>query len=110
MRKLPIYLVVSHTKDETTVEFNWKRYRLFERLPCEVLLQICQENPQAKVTNVKSKSKSKWRPQPMDTVVSKEEASMNHDVIAEFCFCGKLHKFEEIFSKKILYRIYIERK
>ncbi|KAJ8037131.1 DNA topoisomerase 3-alpha [Holothuria leucospilota] len=59
---------VSHQTDEGMTEFNWKRQRLFNRLACEVLLQICLERPIAKVVEVRSKHKSKWRPQPMDTV------------------------------------------
>ncbi|XP_022093607.1 DNA topoisomerase 3-alpha-like [Acanthaster planci] len=59
---------VSHEVDDTKVDFNWKRHRLFHRLACEVLLQVCLEDPMATVTDVSSRSKSKWRPLPMDTV------------------------------------------
>ena len=52
------------------IEFHWKRVRLFDQLACEVLYEQCQDNPQAKVTNVTTKNKSKWRPLPLDTVVS----------------------------------------
>ncbi|XP_038064080.1 DNA topoisomerase 3-alpha-like [Patiria miniata] len=59
---------VSHEVEDTKVEFNWKRHRLFHRLACEVLLQVCLDDPMATVTDVSSRSKSKWRPLPMDTV------------------------------------------
>ncbi|PIK49098.1 putative DNA topoisomerase 3-alpha [Apostichopus japonicus] len=59
---------VTHQTEEGTTEFNWNRQRLFNKLACEVLLQICVEQPLATVTDVRSKHKSKWRPQPLDTV------------------------------------------
>ncbi|KAL9957422.1 hypothetical protein ACROYT_G039055 [Oculina patagonica] len=34
---------VSHEVEDTKVDFNWKRGRLFHRLPCLVLYQICLE-------------------------------------------------------------------
>lgn len=54
---------------ELTVDFNWKRDRLFDKEACEAILDICQENPLARVEEVESKNKSKWRPLPLDTVV-----------------------------------------
>lgn len=60
---------VTHTKDELTVEFMWKRVRLFNQLACTVLYDTCLESPVAKVESVCSKPKTKWRPRPLDTVV-----------------------------------------
>lgn len=59
---------VIHEFEEDTVEFSWKRNRLFNHTACLVLYQICMENPMATVTSVTSKPKSKWRPLPLDTV------------------------------------------
>ncbi|KAJ8319013.1 hypothetical protein KUTeg_004104 [Tegillarca granosa] len=87
-------LKVSHKRDEDMVDFNWKRNRLFDNRACLVLYEHCIEvsqinyivvssclyavyfrNPIAKVLDVKSKSKSKWRPQPLDTVELEKLAS-----------------------------------
>lgn len=66
---------VLHEVEEDTVEFNWKRNRLFNHTACLVLYQICMEDPIATVTSVTSKPKSKWRPLPLDTVELEKLAS-----------------------------------
>ena len=63
-------LKVMDVRDNLSVEFRWSRGRLFEKLPCEVFLDMCLEQPNATVKKVMSKPKSKWRPLPLDTVVS----------------------------------------
>jgi hypothetical protein len=65
----PFFLVV-HTVGDLSVDFRWKRVHLFDHLSCHVLYEKCVEQPVAKVENVQSKPKSKWRPLPLDTVVS----------------------------------------
>ncbi|VVC89065.1 unnamed protein product [Leptidea sinapis] len=55
-----------------TLGFVVERYRAVENF---VLHDICTENPQAKVTDVKTKPKSKWRPLPLDTVELEKSAS-----------------------------------
>ena len=60
--------VLHQPDDECKVEFSWQRNRLFDPEAAQVYKDICDENPKAKVENVKSKPKSKWRPLPMDTV------------------------------------------
>lgn len=62
---------VNHTMNNLSVDFLWERIRVFDQVACQVLHDICLENPQAKVTNVNTKPKSKWRPLPLDTVVCK---------------------------------------
>ncbi|XP_061605462.1 DNA topoisomerase 3-alpha [Phyllopteryx taeniolatus] len=66
---------VLHEVEEDTVEFGWKRHRLFNHTACLVLYQICMEDPIATVTSVTSKPKSKWRPLPLDTVELEKLAS-----------------------------------
>nr|XP_046270120.1 DNA topoisomerase 3-alpha isoform X2 [Scatophagus argus] len=66
---------VLHEVEEDTVEFNWKRNRLFNHTACLVLYQICMEDPIATITSVTSKPKSKWRPLPLDTVELEKLAS-----------------------------------
>ncbi|XP_076161533.1 topoisomerase 3-alpha isoform X1 [Ptiloglossa arizonensis] len=40
---------VMDVRDQLSVEFRWIRGRLFEKLPCEVFLDICLEQPNATV-------------------------------------------------------------
>ncbi|KAM7428568.1 hypothetical protein ABFA07_020472 [Porites harrisoni] len=66
---------VTHQVEDTKVDFTWRRGRLFHRLPCLVLYQICLEDPTAKVLSTSSHPKSKWRPLPLDTVELEKLAS-----------------------------------
>uniref|UniRef100_A0A6I8MZG0 DNA topoisomerase n=1 Tax=Ornithorhynchus anatinus TaxID=9258 RepID=A0A6I8MZG0_ORNAN len=66
---------VTHEHEDCLVEFNWKRHRLFNHTACLVLYQMCIEEPTATVVEVGSKPKSKWRPQPLDTVELEKLAS-----------------------------------
>ncbi|XP_058139339.1 DNA topoisomerase 3-alpha isoform X1 [Dasypus novemcinctus] len=66
---------VTHEHRDGIVEFNWKRHRLFNHTACLVLYQMCMEDPMATVVEVKSKPKSKWRPQALDTVELEKLAS-----------------------------------
>ncbi|KAG5279433.1 hypothetical protein AALO_G00077730 [Alosa alosa] len=67
--------VLHEPNEEEMVEFVWKRHRLFSHTACLVLYQICMEDPTATVVAVTSKPKSKWRPQPLDTVELEKAAS-----------------------------------
>ncbi|XP_070811476.1 DNA topoisomerase 3-alpha isoform X1 [Pituophis catenifer annectens] len=66
---------VTHDHEEGTVDFSWKRHRLFSHTACLVLYQMCMEAPRATVVEVGSKPKSKWRPLPLDTVELEKLAS-----------------------------------
>ncbi|EAW55646.1 DNA topoisomerase III alpha [Homo sapiens] len=66
---------VTHDHKDGIVEFNWKRHRLFNHTACLVLYQLCVEDPMATVVEVRSKPKSKWRPQALDTVELEKLAS-----------------------------------
>lgn len=52
------------------MDFSWKRVRLFDEPACQVLYDTVQEQQEAVVEKVLSKPKSKWRPLPLDTIVS----------------------------------------
>jgi DNA topoisomerase-3 len=65
-----LVFLVTHRIYDLSVDFRWKRVHLFEQLSCQVLYDKCMEQPLAKIENVQSKPKSKWRPLPLDTVVS----------------------------------------
>ncbi|XP_068435573.1 DNA topoisomerase 3-alpha isoform X2 [Clinocottus analis] len=74
---------VLHKVEEDTVEFSWKRNRLFNHTACLVLYQLCMEDPIATVTSVTSKPKSKWRPLPLDTVEMEKLASRKLKISAK---------------------------
>ncbi|KAF5280260.1 hypothetical protein FQA39_LY18083 [Lamprigera yunnana] len=59
---------MNHNINTLTIDFSWKRDRLFNKNACETILDICKEQSNAKVENVECKIKSKWRPLPLDTV------------------------------------------
>ena len=61
---------VTHELNDVSVNYNWERGRLFDKQACQVLFDRCEELPLATVEKVTEKSKTKWRPQPLDTVVS----------------------------------------
>jgi len=62
--------IVQHKIEDLNVEFVWQRVRLFDESFCRALYERCQENPTAFVLKVTKKPKSKWRPVPLDTIVS----------------------------------------
>lgn len=66
-------LKVTHEVNDLCVEFAWKRVRLFEELFVKVLLERCLENKTATVLEVTNNQKNKWRPTPLDTVVSSNQ-------------------------------------
>lgn len=59
---------VTHTVGDVTVDFNWARSRLFDRECCRAYFLLCRAEPTAHVESAQEKPKSKWRPQPLDTV------------------------------------------
>ncbi|EEC11810.1 DNA topoisomerase III, putative [Ixodes scapularis] len=63
---------LTHKKDDILADFSWKRHRLFDYQLCFLLYQRCLQGEVSVVVEMKCKPKSKWRPQPMDTVVSGE--------------------------------------
>lgn len=74
---------VTHFYEDMTVDFSWKRNRLFHHTACLVLYQICMENPVATVVEVGSKPKSKWRPVALDTVELEKLASRKLKISAK---------------------------
>ncbi|KAF5282481.1 hypothetical protein FQR65_LT14290 [Abscondita terminalis] len=66
---------MNHAMKSLTVDFTWKRDRLFNKNACEALLDMCKENAQATVENVDNKAKNKWRPLPLDTVELEKNVS-----------------------------------
>jgi DNA topoisomerase-3 len=53
----------------STVDFNWERVRLFDYNVCIAFYNLIKSNPQAKVVDITTKPKNKWRPTPLDTIV-----------------------------------------
>ena len=67
--------VTWQTSEEEKVDFLWKRHHLFDELAVRVLYERCLEQPEATVTKLQTKAKSKWRPLPLDTVELEKLAS-----------------------------------
>ncbi len=64
-------IAVEHqTENGQFCEFTWERNRLFEHQPCLMIYDMIMDEPLAKVMDIKSKNKSKWRPTALDTVVN----------------------------------------
>ena len=66
---------VTHQNDDGKVDFNWARHRLFDHSACLTLFEHCTESPEATVTSIRTKPKSKWRPVALDTVELEKLAS-----------------------------------
>lgn len=63
-------VVLADGENGAEVEFAWERVRLFDFDVCSSLFETILMNPQARVSKVETKPKSKWRPVALDTVVS----------------------------------------
>ncbi|KAG0715938.1 DNA topoisomerase 3-alpha [Chionoecetes opilio] len=61
-------LKVTHIRDDIETEFTCNGSGCSTKEACEALFDVCQQNPEAAITKVTTKPKSKWRPQPLDTV------------------------------------------
>ncbi|VDK45071.1 unnamed protein product [Anisakis simplex] len=61
-------LVAKDSRSGIDVTFEWDRNRLFDRDVVQVLLDMCNEASETRVTSVKQKPKSKWRPAALDTI------------------------------------------
>ncbi|KAF9976447.1 DNA topoisomerase [Actinomortierella ambigua] len=68
-------LELKHTKNGIEAAFQWKRNHIFNSLACLVIYEACLENTTARVTNVTSRSTSKWRPLPLTTVELQKNGS-----------------------------------
>lgn len=66
---------VHHKKSGLNASFNWKRVRVFCEQTCLAFMAKILENAEAVVTNVTSRRRTKWRPQPMDTVTFERSVS-----------------------------------
>ncbi|CAF3174149.1 unnamed protein product [Rotaria sp. Silwood2] len=69
-------ITVEHQTDNNEFcEFTWERNRLFEHQPCLMIYDMIMDEPLARVMDIKSKNKSKWRPTALDTVEMEKLAS-----------------------------------
>ena len=62
-------------RDDISVDFNWQRHRLFDKMTCLVLFEECVEKCEATVTSVQGKPREKWKPLPLTTVEMQKLAS-----------------------------------
>ncbi|KAG0196535.1 DNA topoisomerase [Mortierella sp. GBA30] len=70
-------LEMKHRKDGVDASFTWQRGHLFDQLVCLVIYEACleAEGPTAKITNVKAKPATKYRPLPLTTVELQKNGS-----------------------------------
>ncbi|KAL5604535.1 hypothetical protein BROUX41_002490 [Berkeleyomyces rouxiae] len=66
---------VTHKKENISVNFNWARVRLFERLPTLILFERCLKAKYATITKVQEKPTRKWKPLPLTTVEMQKAAT-----------------------------------
>ncbi|KEP67584.1 UNVERIFIED_CONTAM: DNA topoisomerase family protein [Hammondia hammondi] len=58
-----------------SIDFTWERQRLFDQLAVLVFYEMCLENPEATVTDVRGTERTKQRPVPLCTVELHKMAS-----------------------------------
>lgn len=66
------YLELKHMypdEPNSEVVFTWKRKRIFDKIVCLTLLEKTWESKEAEIVEVKNEKTSKWRPEPMNTVM-----------------------------------------
>ncbi|CAG2100204.1 unnamed protein product [Medioppia subpectinata] len=66
---------VHYKKDGINANFNWKRVRVFCEQSCLAVMTKVMDSPEAVVTHINTRRRSKWRPQPMDTVTFERSVS-----------------------------------
>ncbi len=66
---------MKHLHNDREVEFTWERNRLFDYNACRALYNHVVADPTARVIDIKTKPKSKWRPTPLDTIELEKSAS-----------------------------------
>ena len=65
-----------HTRDNSTTNFNWQRGRLFSEPATSAIFNSVRNCGRAKVIDIKTMPKSKWRPCPLETVELEKKARM----------------------------------
>ncbi|GJJ71382.1 DNA topoisomerase III [Entomortierella parvispora] len=70
-------LELKHRKDGEEACFNWERGQIFDQLMCFIIYESCLDisPPKVTITEVKSKSTSKWKPLPLTTVELQKSGS-----------------------------------
>ncbi|CAH0049121.1 unnamed protein product [Clonostachys solani] len=66
---------VTHLREGKTVNFNWARHRLFDRMAVVILYEKCLAAKKAKVTKVQKKPTKKFKPLPLTTVELQKAAT-----------------------------------
>jgi len=65
----------NNTTSSSTIEFKWKRGRLYDRFCAIILLEMCVEDRNVKITSVNKKQASKRKPLPLSTVELQRKCS-----------------------------------
>ena len=73
--------VEAHSEDDVTLmksyPFTWERNRIFDRLSCIVMYEMCVNSGRGEVIDCNSRPTSKPRPCPLNTIELQKEASRN---------------------------------
>ncbi|OAV97443.1 hypothetical protein PTTG_11658 [Puccinia triticina 1-1 BBBD Race 1] len=69
------YIRVLLERDDSKVEFRWKRHHLFDYHAAFVLHEMCTDEPEATVKDVNIKPTVKWKPLPLTTVELQKSGS-----------------------------------
>ncbi|KAE9604181.1 putative DNA topoisomerase transcription factor interactor and regulator CCHC(Zn) family [Lupinus albus] len=65
----------SHRSDEGVANFSWMRGHLFDYTCATIIYEMCIEEPNATVTNVRQQEKLKYPPYPLNTIELEKRAS-----------------------------------
>ena len=67
---------VAHRRNGQEVSFAWDRVHLFDRMAVTILFERCLTARLARVTDMKTRPTSKWKPLPLTTVELQKLGSM----------------------------------
>lgn len=69
------YIHVTLERENVSVEFKWKRNRLFDHHTAFALYEMCADEPEATIQNIAVKPATKWKPLPLTTVELQKSGS-----------------------------------
>ena len=86
---------VIYVRDDVKVNFLWRRSHLFDRAIVTIIFERCLDARLARVTQVRKKPTSKWRPLPLTTV----ELQMQGSRFLRMDSKKVMHVAEQLYSK-----------
>ncbi|CAH8613872.1 unnamed protein product [Heterobilharzia americana] len=77
-------IVVTVSRNEKSTEFQWQRGRLFDQDCCRAYYEHLCQNRYGQIIEIAKRSKTRWRPTPLDTVELEKLASRKLKMGAKF--------------------------